>query len=89
MCILQGAALEQSSGEEEEEGETHGEVDALKFVCFCYAYDKLQSLQTAVHFKKYGLFSLQKTKKLLKVKFVPRRGFVIAPVKVLHTQSTI
>lgn len=40
MCILQGAALEQSSGEEGEEGETHGEVDALKFVCFCYAYDK-------------------------------------------------
>lgn len=31
MCILQGAALEQSSGEEGEEGETHGEVDALKF----------------------------------------------------------
>ncbi|XP_031594533.1 uncharacterized protein si:cabz01007807.1 isoform X2 [Oreochromis aureus] len=42
-----GAALEQSSGEEGEEGETHGE----------------------------------KTKKSLKVKFVPRRGFVIAPVK--------
>lgn len=31
MCILQGAALEQSSGEEGEEGETHEEVDALKF----------------------------------------------------------